>query len=82
MSPTYTFPKITRSVRKSGHCPECGARRTRSTTLHQTLNPFNRSKDKSPKDVAEIEAELRVAAADWQPDFTCTNGCPIGGDPR
>ena len=79
MSPMYTFTKITQPARKTGRCPECGARRTRSTTLYQTLSPFNRAADGSPKSVAEVRAELRQEAAAWSPDFTCTNGCPLAG---
>lgn len=79
MSPTYTFTKITQPVRKTGRCPECGARRTRSTTLYQTLSPFNRAADGSPKSVAEIRAELRQEAATWQPDFMCSDDCAARG---
>ena len=71
-----TFTKITQLVHKTGRCPKCGARRTRSTTLYQTLNPFNRAANGSPKSAAEIRAELRQEAATWSPDFTCAIGSP------
>ena len=60
-----TFEAIKRQVSKSGKCL-CGKRLTRSTTLQQTINPFNKNKDGVIKTYREIFDELMIEAKLWK----------------
>lgn len=73
-SETIEFERITVSGKKSGKCPACGRRVTRSRTFEQTVNPFNRTADGTPKDREQIRRELLEKRDAWTPDFTHT-GC-------
>lgn len=64
--PTYTFEKVTRPVSKRLPCPTCGKKIRRSTTLYQTLNPFNKNEDGTVKTFKQILAELEEQAKEWQ----------------
>lgn len=70
-----TFREISRNAKKSGLCPRCGKRRTRTRRFYQTLNPYNRNLDGSPKTIEQIYEELKVAIADWVPNFRCQVAC-------
>lgn len=65
--PTYTFERVTRPVSKTVPCRGCGKKLKRSTTLGQTINPFNRNEDGTVKTYDQIVAELREQAATWHP---------------
>jgi hypothetical protein len=67
-----TFSEVKRSVSRSFICDHCGKRRTRSTTLFQTLNPFNRDSAGIPKSAAQIHAELAEQAKRWRPTTCAT----------
>jgi hypothetical protein len=60
-----TFAVIRERAKKAGVCRECGKRCTRSKTFEQTVNPWNKNKDGSPKTPDEIRAELRVTVKTW-----------------
>jgi len=68
---TITFDEVKHCCKKNGKCPVCEARRARSKTFAQTLNPYNKNKDGIPKTRSEIHAELVQQAENWIPDFTC-----------
>lgn len=75
-SETIRFERVTARRSKSGKCPVCGRRVTRSRTFEQTINPFNTGPDGFPKDRAQIWRELGECAEAWEPDFThdaCTD---------
>jgi hypothetical protein len=64
---TYTFREIGLYPKKSGKCPACGKRATRSKHIYQTLNPYNRNKETGEvKTAEEIYAEVKVATAAWK----------------
>lgn len=66
--PTYRFQEIKHPVTKSVPCRAgCGKTVRRSTTLSQTVNPFNKNADGQPKTEQEIRAELKAEAEAWQP---------------
>jgi hypothetical protein len=67
---TVTYDRVKHPVRKSGECPVCKKKVTRSTTFEATINPFNRNENGQPRTEAEIRQILRRDAERWQPNFT------------
>ena len=67
---THTFHEIVARRTKSGPCPVCGKRVRRSQTFSETVNPFNRNEDGTPKSPAEVRASVNRKADAWEPDFT------------
>jgi hypothetical protein len=65
--PTYTYERVERWVEKTVSCRVCGKKLKRSTTLGQTINPFNKDAEGNVKNRYQIQAELKVAAEAWQP---------------
>jgi transcriptional regulator NrdR family protein len=63
----YTFEEITRKVTRRVPCRVCGVKLTRSETLSQTVNPFNKDDDGNPKTEQQIVAELKTQAETWHP---------------
>jgi hypothetical protein len=61
----YTFRAYGVSGKKSGKCPHCGKRATRSERFEQTLNPFNRAADGFPKSEAHIIRECEIKRDAW-----------------
>jgi hypothetical protein len=68
---TYRFQEVKYPITKRIPCRTCGKKFARSTTLYQTINPFNKNADGQPKTYPEIWKELRVEAEAWQPDDLC-----------
>ncbi|MGS2805361.1 hypothetical protein [Nocardia sp. MW-W600-9] len=68
--PTYTFPPISVTRKKSGKCPVCGKRVTRSRTFMQTVNPWNKNTDGTTRTHTEVGTAVRDEANAWVPDFT------------
>jgi len=64
---SYTFEEVTRKVTKRVPCRVCGAKMTRSETLSQTINPFNKNPDGTPKTREQIMADLKAKAERWHP---------------
>lgn len=64
--PTYTFAKVEHRATKNVKCDGCGKRLKRSTTLFQTLSPFNKTADGELKTREQIMTELRAKALEWQ----------------
>jgi hypothetical protein len=65
--PTYHFtgPKVT--AKRTGNCPTCGRKTTRSQTFEKTVNPFNKRDDGTPKSWDEVRADVQAEAAAWAP---------------
>lgn len=61
----YKFESVKLSANKSGKCV-CGKRVTRSVTLEQTINPFNKNAKGEVKSYSEIWKELKTDAAEWK----------------
>lgn len=61
----YTFRACGVSGKKSGKCPYCGKKATRSQRFEQTLNPFNRAADGLPKSEAQIIRECQIKRDAW-----------------
>ena len=68
---TYRFDRISAQRTRSGKCPSCGKRRTRSKTFTSTVNPFNRNEDGTIKTPREVRQDVNAKASQWVPDFTC-----------
>jgi hypothetical protein len=64
---TYKFEEVTHPVTKRVDCRVCGKKITRSTTLSQTISPFNKGADGQPKTREQIRAELKAQAETWHP---------------
>jgi ribosomal protein S26 len=73
--PTYTFAKVELRATKSVKCDACGKRLKRSTTLFQTLSPFNKTADGELKSRAQIMDELRVKEQEWRGDREWCTPC-------
>jgi hypothetical protein len=67
---TVRFDEIKCSSTRNGKCA-CGKRVTRSKTFYQTVNPYNRNKDGSPKTRNEVWDSVREEARNWNPVFIC-----------
>ena len=61
----YKFESVKLQTRKSGKCV-CGKRVTRSVTLEQTINPFNKNAKGDLKSYHEIWTELEAEAKEWK----------------
>lgn len=73
--PTYVFSKVELRATKSVKCDACGKRLKRSTTLFQTLSPFNKTPDGELKTRQQIGEELRVAEQEWRGDREWCGPC-------
>lgn len=69
-----TFASVKRSAVLKGACTECGRKRTRTATVENTINPFNRNSDGLPKSRAEVtvDVERQLAEIKAQP-FVCAS---------
>lgn len=65
--PTYTFTGPTRKAVRKGSCPACGKPATRSATFANTVSPFNKRSDGTPKTWAEVAADVKAEAEAWDP---------------
>ena len=63
----HRFEEVRHRVSKIVPCRGCGKKLKRSTTLSQTLNPFNKTKGGVVKSEAMIRDELRAEAKTWHP---------------
>ncbi len=54
---------------KSGICPACGQKTTRTRVFEHSINPFNRNLDGSTKSRDEVRAAVNAEADAWEPDF-------------
>lgn len=62
-----TFEKVEMYGTKSVKCAGgCGRRLKRSTTVYQTINPYNKAADGRLKDHYDIRAELVVQLDEWE----------------
>lgn len=60
------FQEVVLAFRKSGVCPGCGGKATRTKKFSQTLNPFNKNSKGAVKTEAEIKGELVSAGHKWR----------------
>ena len=67
----HRYVRISAHRTRSGKCPSCGKRRTRSKTFTSTVNPFSRNEDGTIKTPREVRLDLNAKASRWVPDFTC-----------
>lgn len=65
MTTRTVFPIYKVNGKKSGVCPHCGKRASRSQVFQQSLNPFNKNADGYVKSVAEILDECKVRRDAW-----------------
>jgi len=63
---TINYSKIGFVCKKSGICPICKKRATRSKEFYQTINPYNKNKDGTVKDGGDIMEEENIKADRWK----------------
>lgn len=66
---TVRFIRLKHSARRTGKCPACGKRVTRSRTFEGSVNPYNLREDGQPRTISEVHAQLVVQAEQWVPNF-------------
>lgn len=66
MRQVTNFESVRLHSEKNLPCPRCGRKTRRARTFTQTLNPFNRRADGTPKTPVDIHAELQAEAAEWR----------------
>ena len=52
--------------KKTGTCPKCGKKASRSKKFWQAQNPFNKNKNGDTKSVDEILVECRINLEVWK----------------
>lgn len=70
-----TFREVVLTSSKSGLCPICARRATRTQKFFQTVNPFNVNANGVPKGRDEIMGELRAQRDEWKKSPTLHAGC-------
>lgn len=60
---------------KSGKCPACGKKASRTQKFSQTQNPFNKNKDGLIKTVDEIREENKTKLFAWKEEPVYHAGC-------
>ena len=73
------FQEVTMRMQKALRCDGCGKRVTRTRTVSQTLNPFNRRSDGEPKTEQDIRSELEVLLERWALIPVVCKGCAESG---
>jgi hypothetical protein len=63
---TTTYQEYKMKGKKSGKCPGCGRRLTRSRTFGETLNPYNKNAAGMVKSPAEIHQSLAGKVERWE----------------
>jgi hypothetical protein len=70
---TYTFREIAHTERRRVPCAGgCGKKLNRQRTFTNTVSPFNRHPDGTPRTPSEIYAHVKAEGAAWTPTATCT----------
>lgn len=72
---SISFEQVSMSNSKTGTCPVCGKKASRSKTFMQTINPFNTNKDGFVKSREEIRVELREKIEAWRKEPTIHAKC-------
>jgi hypothetical protein len=62
----HTYEKVTQRVTKNLPCPTCGKKVRRSTTICNTVNPFNRNADDEIKSWTEVRQDVLDQAVEWR----------------
>ncbi len=65
----YAYQEISARSSRSGKCPVCNKRVTRSRTFTQTHNPWNTNPDGTVKTSREVWLAVAALADTWEPDF-------------
>lgn len=67
-----TFQAIRRNVTKTVKCECCGKSLRRSTTIENTVNPWNRNDDGTVKTASQVRDDVDAQAKAWEPaNRTC-----------
>jgi hypothetical protein len=70
-----TFEKVSAYPKKTGKCL-CGKRRSRSTHIYHTINPFNKNAKGEIKTYAEVRADVSKEVAKWMAEPIRCDDCP------
>jgi hypothetical protein len=72
---TYRFDEVSAIGRKSGKCTVCGKRATRQKTFTNTINPWNKNPDGTPRTRAEIQKIVSWQARAWEHEPITHEAC-------
>lgn len=74
ISTTVRYQQVKRTVRKKAPCRGgCDRNLDRQRTFTQTISPFNRSPDGTPKTYAQVWESLGQECEAWEPQAVCKN---------
>ena len=65
-SRTVHFDEVALHAQKNGVCDVCGKACSRKQKFYQTISPFNKSSDGSPKNRNDIYEELKMQSSRWK----------------
>lgn len=70
------YEPVKHTVVKQGKCEGCGKKTRRQTTLQNTISPFNKNPDGTPRTRAEIVEKLHAEGEEWVETFPLRcSGC-------
>lgn len=76
---TERYEPVQVPVERKGECPSCGKKVTRRRTFEHTVNPFNKNPDGTVRTYAEVLAQVKAEANEWEPDFRHNTEACMGG---
>ena len=62
----YRFERVKSSAFKSGKCAVCGKTAKRTRVFENTVNPYNRNEDGTPRTYAEVRKRVDKMAREWE----------------
>ena len=71
----YVYEQVTQQATKNLPCPSCGKKVRRSTTISNTVNPFNKNAEGEVRSRAEVRACVLDLAAQWQAQAEVCTPC-------
>jgi hypothetical protein len=63
---THTFNEIKWTGKKRVSCGNCGTKVSRRRTFMQTVNPFNKHDDGTPKSPREVSEAVQAELQEWK----------------
>lgn len=64
---TTTYERVKWTRTKVVECPRCYGKRRAQKTFHQTVNPFNKNDDGTPKTYQQVLESVQAQADAWEP---------------
>jgi len=71
----YVFDAIQTSRTKKGVCVKCGKRRQKTKRFTETINPFNKNANGTPKTRDQVQESVIEKARVWMSEPLVCTGC-------